>query len=443
MTVSLGLDLSTQQLKAIIVKYADKQVIVIKEAYVVFDDLKEYRYTTDLYNRTTGGVLVNEQDQKSVKAPVMMWVHSLDLLLKKFTRDELQLVDVVSGCAQQHGSVYWANGALKLLNGLDPSRDLKDQLQDAFLVKESPIWMDSSTTKQVQILEERVGGAQVMADLTGSRGIERFTGAQIFKIMQDQRYGQTERISLVSSFLASLFVQEYAPIDVSDGSGMNLLNIRSKEWINEILEEISSELKDKLGLNVVGGSEILGRIGNYFVEKYGFSNECVVSAFTGDNPASLSSRNWKKGDLMMSLGTSDTLFMSVDDPKTNTFSHVLCHPNVQDAYMAMIVYRNGSLTRKAVRDEYCQSSWDIFNQKLIESQPGCSGLIGFYYKEPEISPRLSKTGYFFFKDLAQVKTVSCDLHSRLIVESQFMAMKRHATNIGFSPERIFATGIMN
>ncbi len=43
MTVSLGLDLSTQQLKAIIIKHASKEVVILKEAHVVFDDLKEYR----------------------------------------------------------------------------------------------------------------------------------------------------------------------------------------------------------------------------------------------------------------------------------------------------------------------------------------------------------------------------------------------------------------
>lgn len=39
-----------------------------------------------------------------------------------------------------------------------------------------------------------------------------------------------QRISLVSSFLCSVFLGNYAPIDFSDGSGMNLMNIHSKEW---------------------------------------------------------------------------------------------------------------------------------------------------------------------------------------------------------------------
>lgn len=40
----------------------------------------------------------------------------------------------------------------------------------------------------------------------------------------------------MSNFLASFFLGDYAPIDWSDGSGMNLLNIRTKDWDDLLLE---------------------------------------------------------------------------------------------------------------------------------------------------------------------------------------------------------------
>lgn len=39
-------------------------------------------------------------------------------------------------------------------------------------------------------------------------------------------YERTERISLVCSFLASVLAGRYAEIETSDGSGMNLMDIR-------------------------------------------------------------------------------------------------------------------------------------------------------------------------------------------------------------------------
>ena len=54
--------------------------------------------------------------------------------------------------------------------------------------------MDSSTGKQCRELEDKLGGAQRVADMTGSRAYERFTGNQIAKIYQTQPdvYGNTE-----------------------------------------------------------------------------------------------------------------------------------------------------------------------------------------------------------------------------------------------------------
>ena len=40
----------------------------------------------------------------------------------------------------------------------------------------------------------------------------------------------------MSSFAASLFIGDYAPIDDSDGSGMNLLDIRRRDWSDLCLD---------------------------------------------------------------------------------------------------------------------------------------------------------------------------------------------------------------
>lgn len=79
---------------------------------------------------------------------------------------------------------------------------------------------------------------QELAKATGSRAYERFTGSQIRKIYQNKLrvYQATERISLVSSFACSLFVGKIAPIDLSDGSGMNLLDIHTLKWHPEALK---------------------------------------------------------------------------------------------------------------------------------------------------------------------------------------------------------------
>ena len=61
---------------------------------------------------------------------------------------------------QQHGSVYWRTGANKILQSLKSSNGfLHSQLANAFSISDSPVWMDSSTKTECEMLEEAVGGA--------------------------------------------------------------------------------------------------------------------------------------------------------------------------------------------------------------------------------------------------------------------------------------------
>ena len=56
--------------------------------------------------------------------------------------------------------------------------------------------------------------------------------------------------------------------------------------INLLFQACAPELSEKLGVPVPS-HEKLGCVSNYFVDRYGFSPDCSVVAFTGDNPASL------------------------------------------------------------------------------------------------------------------------------------------------------------
>ena len=59
---------------------------------------------------------------------------------------------------------------------------------------------------------------------------------KFYNLGPDQCFLPFQRISLVSSFAASLFLGDYAPIDLSDGSGMNLLDITTRSWSSKCLD---------------------------------------------------------------------------------------------------------------------------------------------------------------------------------------------------------------
>jgi xylulokinase len=431
----VGLDSSTQSLKATAV---DARLEVIYENTVTFDtDLSEFK--------TSGGVHHGD-DGLTVTSPAIMWVAALDLLLSKMNDDNFPFARVVavSGSGQQHGSVYLNESAATALPGIAPDLPLRGQLEGIFSVKDSPVWMDSSTSKQCKALETALGGPQAVADLTGSRAYERFTGNQIAKIHQSQpdAYDQTARICLVSSFTASLLIGGNAPIDLSDGSGMNLMGIRSRQWEDAALNASAPDLAEKLG-TLAPSHAAIGRIHGYYCKRYGFQDDCEVIAFSGDNPNSLAAlRLQSAGDVAISLGTSDTVFGSLDKPSPSaTEGHIFVSPVDPKAYMALICYKNGSLTREDVRDRCAGGTWQAFDNALANTPPGNGGAIGFYIKEPEITPPLMKTGiYRFDADDRPVESFAPETDVRAVVEGQFISMRLHGANVGLKPTKIFATG---
>ncbi|PIK52463.1 hypothetical protein BSL78_10667 [Apostichopus japonicus] len=430
----IGFDFSTQQVKAIAI---DNNLAVVHEASVQFDkDLPHYG--------TQGGVHI-QADGLTITSPTLMWVEALDLLLSKMKQDRFDFskVSSLSGAGQQHGSVYWNQGAEKTLNNLQSQVSLKEQLKDAFSLAHSPVWMDSSTTKQCQQLEQAAGGAQALADITGSRGYERFTGNQIAKVFQTQPtiYEVTERISLVSSFAASLFIGRVAPIDYSDGSGMNLLDINTRMWSQKALDACGPRLAERLG-QPVSSSNNLGSISSYFVDRYGFSPDCQVITFTGDNPGSLAGMRLQAGDIAVSLGTSDTLFLWLKTPRPALEGHIFCNPVDDVAYMALLCYKNGSLTRERLRNERAKGSWDKFNQLLRSAPPGNEGNIGIYFDVQEITPAavgVVRTG----SDGKRVESFTDPQEARAVIEGQFLAKRLHAEKLGYhigKDTRVLATG---
>uniref|UniRef100_A0A1J3CM20 Xylulose kinase n=1 Tax=Noccaea caerulescens TaxID=107243 RepID=A0A1J3CM20_NOCCA len=443
----LGFDSSTQSLKATVL---DSELNIVTTELVHFDsDLPHYK--------TKDGVYRDANVNGRIVSPTLMWVEALDLILQKLSKANFDFgkVIAVSGSGQQHGSVYWQNGSSQILRSLDSKRSLKEQLENAFSVKESPIWMDSSTTRECKEIENAVGGAMELSQITGSRAYERFTGPQIRKLFTEQgdTYERTERISLVSSFMASLLIGGYASIDETDGAGMNLMDIKKRCWSKAALEATATGLEEKLG-KLAPAYATAGSISQYFVQRFGFEKKCVVVQWSGDNPNSLAGLTLSTpGDLAISLGTSDTVFGITKEHEPSLEGHVFPNPVDPESYMVMLVYKNASLTREEIRDRCAEGSWDVFNKYLQQTQPLNDGKLGFYYTENEILPPLPVGSHRYILDnfsgvsLEGVKEREVDEFDppsevRAVIEGQILSKRAHAERFGMPspPCRIVATG---
>ena len=159
---------------------------------------------------------------------------------------------------------------------------------------------------------------------------QRFTGPQIlrFRSKHPNEYSNTSRISLVSSFLASIFLGKIAPIDIADVCGMNLFDIKTGGYNQELMalaagSSDTSDLEGKLGHVSEDGGGSLGNVSQYFVQRYGFSPSCTIAPFTGDNPSTILALPLRPLDAIVSLGTSTTFLMSTPHYKPDPAVHFM------------------------------------------------------------------------------------------------------------------------
>ena len=431
MPLYLGFDSSTQSLTATVIEVSSKARRVIFERSLAFDkDLPHYR--------TSNGVR-RHADPLVVTSPPLMWVEALEMLMRALASDTsigVSEIAAIGGCAQQHGTVYLNATAQSALGGLDSSRPLADQLREIFARPESPVWMDESSGRQCAAIAAALGGLDAVARLTGPRPFARFAGPQIRKFAEDDRagYAATERIHLVSSFMASLLLGSEAPIEPGDGAGMNLMDIRTLQWDRRALDATAPDLERRLP-PIRQSSEPIGVLGPYWQERYGLPAALLIP-WTGDNPSSLIGAGLvEEGDVGISLGTSDTVFGPVTAaPENPGGANVFGSP--AGGYMLLVCFRNGSLAREHIRDRY-GLDWSGFSRALSSTPPGGQGGIMLPWVEAEITPTVSSAG------LRRIGLPEDDgpANVRALVEGQMMAMANHWSELATRPvARIRATG---
>jgi len=424
----LGIDCSTQSMKGLVI---DELSLTVQTKILI-------NYDKDLSHfHTQNGVYLAEE--KQVYSNPLMWVEALDLLFEKLQNKNIPInnIKALSGSAQQHGTVYLNNQFLSRLKNLNSNQPLSKQLEGVFSRELSPVWMDSSTTRQCQEIRDALGGVESTINLTGSNTFERFSGPQIRKFYQSnpRKYENTAWIHLVSSFLSTLLLGNPSPIDHGDGSGMNLMNIKNKNWDNQALNATAPNLGQKLP-SLTESFQIIGNIAPYYVERYGFSPDTKLLPWTGDNPSSLIGVGLIKPDqVSISLGTSDTFFsymkqLSLD---LNGESHVFGTPTGD--YMALICFKNGSLAREAIRNSF-NLSWEEFSNILKRTPPGNYGGIMLPYFYPEIVPLNLEPKVYRFG----FKENNLELNVRGVIEAQCLSMRIHSQWLKTAPLEIIATG---
>ena len=434
--LSLGLDLSTQSLSAVVLdidtptKLAENSLDYIKDTRLDTFGIRQEDYILP-------PSIEGEADQ-----PPLMFLAALDAMFSDLKQAvSLEDIDVINVSGQQHGHVYLNHEAPSIFAGLQKENTEKSSLaallKHAFAYERAPIWMTANTREQAGFIRNAVGGKERLIKLSGSDAQLRFTGIVVRRTAEHQPdvYNRTAIIQLLSSFFpAVLTANTNVPADFGNACGMTLVNYRRKRWSDALLQAVSEGLPG--GKNALlhklpplaDPDSTVGPIAAYFARKYGFSSDCRIVAGSGDNPQS---KVLVVGDLL-SLGSSFVNMVSTDG-KTLDYSGASC--GMYDGIGRPFMFgcrTNGALVWDRIRALYGMEKEDYAPAEAALQRASIGSNCVFWQPRIESFP---PSGSF---DLVRIGDVTPGLENDYagIIESSLASVFHHSRNFstaGASP----------
>jgi xylulokinase len=307
--LSLGLDLSTQNISAALID-VDSREIIFQHTLDYHEDAR-----LNIYGIQAQNYILPQKSTGEANQPPKMFFAALEAIFADMKSAGLPMRDIVvcNTSAQQHSHAYMSHRARTIFGRLNIPGNMKSNLvtilDGSFSLNIIPTWMTSDTTKQADFIRNFVGGREHMIQLSGSNSPARFTGAIIRKIAEQfpEGYQETDHIHLLTSLIPAVLTgNSRVPLDFGNACGMSMMDYSGKDWSVKLIKAVAnglpgneSALRNKL-LPIVSPYTIVGRIATFFIERYGLSPDCRILAGSGDNPQT---KVLTTGNLL-SLGTS-------------------------------------------------------------------------------------------------------------------------------------------
>ena len=189
-------------------------------------------------------------------------------------------------------------------------------------IRKSIIWCDQRTAKEVAEITDKVG-ADRMIEITANPAITGFTAAKIMwvKNNEPQNYEKCRHILLPKDYIRFMLTGEFAT-EVSDASGMQLLDIPNRCWSDEVLNKLG--IDKALLAKVYESPEITGTITAKAAELTGLKVGTPVVGGAGDNAAAaVGTGVVEDGKAFTTIGSSGVVFAHTSDISIGKSTHLL------------------------------------------------------------------------------------------------------------------------
>lgn len=261
------------------------------------------------------------------------------------------------------------------------------------------LWCDGRTQAQCGEITRTVGAEKLLA-VTANPALPGFTAGKILWVRENQPelYEKCRHILLPKDYIRYKLTGEFAT-EVSDASGMNLLDVPGRCWSHEILSALDID-PTWLG-RMYESCEVTGAVTAAAAEATGLAPGTIVVGGAGDNAAAaIGTGVVSAGKAFTTLGTSGVIFAHSDtvtiDPKGRV--HTFCSA-VPGAWTVMSCTLAAGFSLQWFRNQFCGAEreaaaamgvdpYELMTAEAQRSPIGANRLFYLPYLMGERSPLL-------------------------------------------------------
>jgi len=283
------------------------------------------------------------------------------------------------------------------------------------VLRRSIIWCDGRTAEECEIIEELIGHDRLI-EITANPALTGFTASKIMwvKRHEPEIFAKCKRILLPKDYVRFMLTGE-AATDVSDASGMQLMNIGERCWSEEVCEKLGIDMA--MLAKLYESPEISGYVTEEASRLTGLAAGTPVVAGAGDNAAAaVGMAVVRDGRAFTTIGTSGVVFAHTDkmsiDPAGR--AHTFCCA-VPGAWHVMGVTQAAGLSLRWLRDTVCADEirsaeengvdpYVIMDGEAEKSPIGANKLLFLPYLMGERTPHLDPGARGAFIGLSAMHT---------------------------------------
>ena len=287
-----------------------------------------------------------------------------------------------NGYAEQEPS-DWANAAIQTIKAVVAKSGVKKEDvkgiglsgqmhglvmldKDNEVIRRSIIWCDQRTANEVDEMNRKLGREKLI-EITANPALTGWTAAKILwvKNNEPENYERCRHILLPKDYIRFVLTHEYAT-EVSDASGMQLLNVPKRDWSDEIIDGLGLD-RSMLG-RVYESCEVTGGLTSEIADAVGLCEGTPVVGGAGDNAAAaVGTGVVEDGKAFTTIGTSGVVFAHTSKISIDKLGRVhTCCAAVPGAWHVMGVTQGAGLSLKWFRDNFCNAEKETSAQMGVD-----------------------------------------------------------------------------